>query len=129
MNQTSVVHDGTTLRVQRIRSGRGYRLSGEIDLGTHDVLTAALARLDGPGDIHLDLHGLEFCDAAGLGAMVTLAERLWPAGRVVLHGVSRQISKMLAVLHWDLRPNLVVHPRADRPAPGYLAGPRSVIMT
>lgn len=129
MNQTSVVHDGTTLRVERIRPGRGYRLSGEIDLGTHDVLTAALARLDGPGDIHLDLSSLEFCDAAGLGAMVTLAERVWPAGRVVLDGVSRQVCRMLAVLHWDLRPNLVVHPRAGRPAPDHLAGPRTVIMT
>lgn len=129
MNQTSVVHDGTQLRVERIRSGRGYRLSGEIDLGTHDVLAAALARLDGPGDIHLDLHDLEFCDAAGLGAMVALAERVWPVSLVVLDGVSRQISKMLAVLHWDLRPNLVIHPRADRPAPDHLAGPRTVIMT
>lgn len=129
MNQTSVVHDGTTLRVERIRSGRGYRLSGEIDLGTHDVLSAALARLEGTGDIHLDLHDLEFCDAAGLGAMVTLAERLWPAGRVVLYGVSRQISRMLAVLHWDLRPNLVIHPRTDRPVPDHLTGPRTVIIS
>lgn len=129
MNQTSVVHDAAQLRVERIRSGRGYRLSGEIDLGTHDVLAAALARLEGPGDIHLDLYDLEFCDAAGLGAMVALAERVWPAGRVVLDGVSRQISKMLAVLHWDLRPNLVIHPRAGRRRRDHLAAPRTVTIS
>lgn len=115
--------------MERVRSGRGYRLSGEIDLGTHDVLAAALARLDGPGDIHLDLHDVEFCDAAGLGAMVTLAERVWPSGRVVLDGVSRQISKMLTILRWDLRPNLVIRPRADRPVLEGLAPPRTVTIS
>lgn len=129
MDQTSVVHDGTQLRVERIRSGRGYRLSGEIDLGTHAVLAAALARLDGPGDVHLDLYDLEFCDAAGLGAMVTLAERVWPSGCLVLDGVSRQVCKMLTILRWDLRPNLVIHPRAEWPAPDGLAPPRTVTIS
>lgn len=129
MNQTSVVHKDTTLRIEHLGAGRGYRMSGEVDLRTHDALAAALARLDGPGEIHLDLHDLEFCDAAGLGAMVALAERVWPQGRVVLDGVSRQVSKVLTVLHWDLRPNLDIRPRAaDRP-PNPPAPPRTVTTT
>lgn len=115
MNQTSVVRETTTLHIEPIRSGRGYRLSGEIDLLTHDALAAALARLDGPGEIRLDLSDLEFCDAAGLGAMVALAERMWPDGRVILDGVSRQVRKVLTVLHWDLRPNLDIRRRATEP--------------
>lgn len=116
MNQTSAVHDDTTLRIERIRTGRGYRLSGEIDLRTHDALAAALGRLDGHEDIHLDLSDLEFCDAAGLGAMVALAERVWPHARVILDGMAPQLGKVLTVLHWDLRPNLEIHPRAPAPS-------------
>jgi len=126
MKQTTVVHNHTTLRIERLRAGRGYRLSGEIDLRTHDALAAALERLHGPGDIRLDLSELAFCDAAGLGAMIALAERVWPHGNVILDGVSRQLSKVLAVLNWDLRPNLEIRLRAAEPAPNRSVTPRSV---
>jgi len=129
MNQTSVVRTDTSLHIERIRSGQGYRLSGEIDLCSHDALAAALGRLNGPGDIHLDLSGLEFCDAAGLGTIVALTERVWPSGHVILSGVSRQISKMLTVLHWDLRPNLEIHRRTEKPEPEGFPASRSVIMS
>jgi len=126
MKQTSVVHDETTLRIERTGSAGGYRIAGEIDLRTHDALAAALARIDGTGDIHLDLNDLEFCDAAGLGAMVALAERVWPLSRVVLDGVSPQLRKVLAVLHWDLRPNLEIRPRTADVARNRPVAPRSV---
>jgi anti-anti-sigma factor len=129
MNQTSVVRKDTTLHIEPIRSGRGYRLSGEIDLRAHDALAAALARLDGPGEIRLDLHDLEFCDAAGLGAMVALAERVWPDGHVTLDGVSRQLSRVLTVLHWDLRPNLDIRQRAADPVPDRSVASHSVTTT
>lgn len=117
MNQTtSTVHEDTALRIERIENERGYRLRGEIDLRTHDALAAALAHLEGPGDIRLDLSELDFCDAAGLGTMVALAGRVWPHARVVLDGVAPQLCKVLTVLRWDLRPNLVIHPRTPAPA-------------
>lgn len=129
MKQPSVVRKDVTLNIEPIRSGRGYRLAGEIDLQAHDALAAALARLDGPGDIRLDLYDLEFCDAAGLGAMVALAERVWPDGRVILDGVSRQLSRVLTVLHWDLRPNLDIRRRAADPVPDRPVASHSVTAT
>ena len=122
MTQTAVIHDDGMLRIVRTRGSRGYELHGEIDIQTHDALDEALAGLVGPGDVRLDLTGLEFCDAAGLGAMVALTDRVGQGGRLVLDGVGPQLRKMLSVLRWDRRPNLVIRHRPPRhpglPSPG-----------
>jgi|SRR5229473_54359 len=76
-------------------------LAGDIDEATYGGLTAALSSVaDVPGDIHVDLGGVQFCDVAGLRALVPLAgaSGLTPDlqdRRVVLHTLSAHLKTVL----------------------------------
>ena len=89
-------------------------MAGEIDEDTYPVLVRKLAEL-GAGDIHLSLAGVEFCDLAGLRAIVRLAGpgRGEAARRVVLHEVPAQLQTVLGIVGWDSTPGLVID---NRPA-------------
>jgi ABC-type transporter Mla MlaB component len=68
-------------------------ITGDIDEFTYPRLTTALAGLaDGDGDIHLDLAAVQYCDLAGLRALIRLSaghrDRPDHEGRrVILHGL------------------------------------------
>ena len=73
---------------------------GELDLATADSLAeqghAAIARH--PWLLLLDLTGLSFCDARGLGAFVRIANQADPAGCCYgLIGPQPQVAKMLRI--------------------------------
>ena len=106
-----IIHDDGVLAITRTYMPDGYTLSGEIDAATYGALVAALARLAGDADIHLNLAGLAFCDAAGLAAMVGLADRMAAECHVILDGVPAPLGKLLSVVGWESLPNLEVHPR------------------
>lgn len=59
------------------------RASGELDIATADQAYAYLRDVvDGqPGPLTVDLAGLTFCDAAGLGALARLAGHARESGR------------------------------------------------
>lgn len=61
--------NGDTLRIRVDATNPAVvRLQGELDLASAPRLLTVLAGLD--GDVELDCSGLEFIDAAGLGAFV-----------------------------------------------------------
>ncbi len=64
---------------------RTFRLLGELDLATEGRLMQRLGpSMNGPGDLHLDLQGLEFMDSTGIHILIKLIRRLGDRGRVVL---------------------------------------------
>lgn len=88
--------DGRRGARQRGRAGRGdltwsadridgvtrVSLSGVLDLATEDCLSSAAeeATSPPPSRVVLDLAGVEFCDARGLGALLSFRRRVEDAG-------------------------------------------------
>ena len=63
---------GGALRIDH--AGNLLRLAGDMDAATYAGLVAALDRFAGePGDIHIDLSGVDFCDVASLRALSSSA--------------------------------------------------------
>jgi anti-anti-sigma regulatory factor len=104
----------------------GLIIAGEVDESGYPLLLRRLAALDRRADVHIDLGGIEFCDLAGLRAIVRagqLDEDAGPGGRVCLHAVPPRLRKILNVLGWDDIPGvafdeepLTARPAAARPA-------------
>ena len=102
--------DDALLRVTRIPGQTAVSIAGEIDDCTHAALVDALRTLtDGLREIHIHLAGVEYCDIAGLRAIVLLAgnhghERT----RLVLHEVPEHLRTVLHILGWDTTPGLAI---------------------
>jgi anti-anti-sigma regulatory factor len=103
--------------------GGGLRIVGEIDIsnGSHlrDALAdeiggPGLADLAAPGEVRVDLSGLEFIDVVGLRHLAVAAE-LHPHRRLVLVAPSTDLRRLLDLSGWVLEPNLVVETRGGRP--------------
>lgn len=78
---------------------------GELDTATVPTLLTMLEGLVDGGHhrIVLDLEGVEFLGAAGLGAMVATLMRLHPAGgSLVLRAVPQQVTRLLAITGLDV---------------------------
>lgn len=107
-----VVFGDGALRIARAGDQRGLVIVGDIDEFTHADLIAALSRIaEEPGEIHLDLAGVEYCDAAGLRALVALTETSCQGHdgrRVILHGLPPHLKTLLRILGWDSIPELVL---------------------
>lgn len=74
-----------TLAVQLDRSERRISVRGELDMATVPVLAQVMAMLLdlAPGDSTIDLSGVTFIDAAGLGCLVEHAAQLAAVGAKV----------------------------------------------
>lgn len=107
--------DAGALRFSSTGSPPVLAIAGDIDEDTYPVLVRKLAELGG-SEIHLSLAGVEFCDLAGLRAIIRLAGagRGTGATRLVLHEVPRQLQTVLGIVGWDSTPGLVLdsHPAA-----------------
>jgi ABC-type transporter Mla MlaB component len=109
-----VLDDGTLWIAWRGRQPPTLALAGEVDESSYPGLVAALAGAAGEGgELHLDLAGLDYCDLAGLRAMVRLASpddgAATPAvKRVVLHQVPASLRTVLHIVGWDATPGLTV---------------------
>jgi len=111
------VYDDGVLRITVVSSPPGLAIAGEIDESTYLALVGKLAEFaSGAAEVHLSLAGVEYCDLAGLRAIVRLAS-VSTAGqgsqgsqrrRVVLHDVPRQLRTALRIVGWDATPGLVV---------------------
>jgi anti-anti-sigma regulatory factor len=125
-NDHAVFDDGV-LRITCTDSPHVLVLAGEIDESNYQGLVEVLAQItDEPGDLHFDLAGVDYCDLAGLRAIVRLTgSGSDPAGghsrRVVLHAVPPQLKTVLGILGWDSAVGLAT---TDPPMTGALA-PRS----
>lgn len=71
-------HSCVDLVVQLDRAERRITMRGELDIATVALLTDAMTRLcqSNTGDTTIDIGGLSFIDAAGLGCLVAFANQL-----------------------------------------------------
>ncbi len=102
------VYDDGVLRITATGNPPGLAIAGEIDEDTYPALVAKLEELAGAGEIHLNLAGVEYCDLAGLRAMIRLAGagRGSDSRQVVLHEVPPRLRTVLGILGWDSTPGL-----------------------
>ncbi len=108
------------LRVTKASGQPGLIIAGEIYESGYSLLLQSLAALDPDGDVHIDLGGVEFCDLAGLRAIVCVAapDDDGPARKVTLHAVPARLRKILQILGWDVMPGVAFDDRG-------LAAPRA----
>jgi anti-anti-sigma regulatory factor len=77
--------------------------------------------VDGRSEIHVNMAGVEFCDLAGLRAILRLAvvsdgghdDRV---RRLVLHEVPRQVKRVLQIMGWDVMPGVAMQEASQQPA-------------
>lgn len=114
---------GSALRVTRTESPRGLVLAGDIDEWTYADLLAALAdAAAGPGEIHINLAGVQYCDLAGLRAILRLGgasgQRMDQSGRrLILAQLPAHLKTVLRILGWDSAPGLVIVNDHQDPGP------------
>lgn len=112
-----VEHDTALLRIAASSAAPRLRMGGEIDVSNApDVALALRAAADRmPGDLHVDLSGLEFMDVAGLRAFARVARDLSDHGRLlVLHAVSPHIDRLFEMIGWHTSAGLEIHCRPLR---------------
>lgn len=96
--------------------GRVLKISGELDVATAPDLQSALEGLTGtPGDIRLDVSGLEFMDSSGLKVLVFAARSLGERGRLVLVHPSPPVARVLELSGLATAPNIEVEPVSREP--------------
>jgi ABC-type transporter Mla MlaB component len=105
------VYDDGVLRITEMHDPPGLAFAGEIDEGSYRALVGTLReRARGSGEIHFNLGGVEYCDLAGLRAIILVAGT--GAGgrdrRLVLHAVPRQLQTVLQIVGWDATPGVVI---------------------
>lgn len=115
------------LRIAKAHDQVGLIIAGEVDESGYVLLMQSLAALDRQDDVHLDLGGIEFCDLAGLRAIVRagrIDEDATPDRRVCLHAVPLQLQKVMQILGWDEMPGVAFdeqpldsYPDTGHPAP------------
>lgn len=126
------VFDDGRLRIIRTGSPPGLAITGDVDEFTYSGLVRALDSIaSGAGEIHVDLAGVQYCDLAGLRAIIGLTR---PGGRrhyhgsrrVVLHDVPPRLRAALRIVGWDTTPGLALPARvAPVRSP---EGPRTVLL-
>ena len=126
-----VYNDGV-LRISRIGIPPVLAIAGEVDESTYPGLAGTLRELadgpgaNGPGETHISLAGLTYCDLTGLRAIIGLATAAnggtdgggvdggrtdgrapgHRGTRLVLHQVPAYLRTVLQVVGWDTTPGL-----------------------
>jgi hypothetical protein len=117
MTGDCAVYDDGVLRITNTDDPPGLAIVGEIDESTYDGLIGALGRFaHGPGEVHVSMGGVSYCDLAGLRAIVRVTGADGGARgndggdsrRVVLHEVPPQLAAVLRIVGWDSTPGLAV---------------------
>lgn len=116
------------LRISKVNDRPGLVIAGEVDEAGYPILLHCLAALGTHGEVHIDLGGVEFCDLAGLRAIVCVGrpdEDPSPGRHVCLHAVPPRLRKILHILGWDDTPGLAFDESSvvAGPAPECLTAP------
>lgn len=97
------------LVVTRTHDPYGLRFAGEIDLSNSDAVAESMRlTLGETAHPHLDLSALSFCDISGIRALVDLAHSLDDGRRLLLHGLPRQLQKVMRVTGWSDLPTIAL---------------------
>lgn len=104
---------GGALQVSQAGKPPRLMITGDIDESSYPGLIAALSDLpEGPGEIHIYLAGVQYCDLAGLRALICLTDRTGRQDRsrrrVILHGPPAYLAAVMQILGWDSTPGLVI---------------------
>jgi len=89
-------------------------LAGDIDEWTFPDLTRILARAAAAGAprMHVDLAGVQYCDVAGLRAIISLANGQENGravvGEIVLTQLPGPLRRVLRILGWDTAPGVIL---------------------
>jgi anti-anti-sigma factor len=87
------------LQIERLDSGRGFRLIGELDASNVNELRDALDPVvEGGGDVTLDLAGLAFMDSSGIQILVTTAQDLGDRGTLILVSPGSLVRRLLSLI-------------------------------
>ena len=99
---------GTLLSV--VEGGpRVFRLAGELDVSSTGKLGRLLEpELAAPGDLTLELRGLEFMDSAGIHLVITTAYALRGRGNLRLLDPSSHVARVIETTGLERLNNLVV---------------------
>jgi anti-anti-sigma factor len=97
----------TDLEITQDEPGR-YRLSGELDMASAEVLQRALWSVAEEGRLDLDIGDLTFIDSSGLRALVKLSDRMNGAAPLVLSNVPTSIRRLLEIVGLEALPGIEV---------------------
>lgn len=120
MTTSQSAYDDGVLRITSTGSPASLVIAGDIDGYTYPALLDTLRKLtDGLHEIHINLADVDYCDLAGLRAIIRLAGRSGDRGgtRLVLHEVPRPMETILQILGWDTTPGLAIEEPGQRSAP------------
>jgi ABC-type transporter Mla MlaB component len=88
-------------------AGGRWRLTGELDIAVVDELELALAAIGADHDVELTLDGCQFIDVAGARALISLARRLEPDYRLIVHEPPNVLRRLLELGWPELDADLV----------------------
>jgi anti-sigma B factor antagonist len=114
--------DGTPLGLSRRTGADGDQVvsvTGELDIATADQAYAYISEVidSGPAAVSVDLSGLTFCDASGLGVLAKIARHARQAGRQLkLTSARPSLLKIMRLTGLD-----GVFPELRPPVPAYSA--------
>jgi ABC-type transporter Mla MlaB component len=116
------------LRISKVNDRPGLVIAGEVDESGYPILLQCLAALGTHDEVHIDLGGVEFCDLAGLRAIVCVGrpdDDAIPGRHVCLHAMPPRLRKILQILGWEDAPGLAFDDSslAAGPAPACLGEP------
>lgn len=110
-----IEHATALLRVAASSSSPWLLMVGEVDVSNARDVTRVLEGVQArvPGDVHIDVAGIEFMDVAGMRAIALAARDLHSRGAMlVLHSVSSHIDRLFGLIGWSTAPGLQIHCRA-----------------
>jgi anti-anti-sigma regulatory factor len=85
-------------------------LSGVIDESTYEFLSRSLARVGQSPEhvLFIDMSRVEFCDVAGLRAIISLGTRPGGPQQVTLLGVPAETRTLMHILGWHTAPGVTL---------------------
>ena len=115
------VYDDGTLRITCTGSPPVVALHGDLDEASRPGLVRAVEEAaDGHSEVHFDFAGVDYCDLAGLRAIISVTgtgrDGTARLRRVVLHQMAPELSRVLRILGWDSTPGLTLD-RSTGPSP------------
>jgi len=104
-----IIYQDKQLVISRTRKPAGLKFAGEIDSANAHAITQSLASgAPAEGDVHLDVTQLRFIDVSGIRAIVSSAGNLGEDRRILLHGQSTQLERVLSIVGWAEAPTLAI---------------------